>query len=154
MKKLAATLLSLSILSSVALPVSAAGWPSVSSWPSWNQGQITIGSSESTVGIPKITEATYCHKNPAYSGFDNHIQICWDEVENAEKYEMVITKGDGATLSYTLDAPCHYAKTDCPKTYSEKEKKWKSATVKVRAISNGIKGRWSSAKKISCNAIH
>ena len=74
MKKLAATLLSLSILSSVALPVSAAGWPSVSSWPSWNQGQITIGSSESTVGIPKITEATSCHKNPAYSGFDNHIQ--------------------------------------------------------------------------------
>lgn len=154
MKKFLTTALSLIMLTSLAVPAHA--WGDSYNWHWWDW-LFNISSEESEKNVlsaPKITQAIYCHKNSAYSGFDNHLQILWDEIEDADNYEVEITKADGAVDTYTTDGPCLYEKTDCPKVYMAETNTWTSATVRVRALSDDDASDWSDSVTISCNAFH
>lgn len=154
MRRLLTAILSLSLLAVLALPACAwnggfTGWH----WWSW-QPAAAAEPEEDTLPAPEITKATYCHKNAAYSGFDNHLQILWDAVDGAESYEVEITKADGTVDTYTTSGSCLYIAADCPKVYVAETSTWTAATVRVRAVTGDDAGAWSEAEKISCNAIH
>ena len=156
MKKIFTAILSLSLLTALALPACAWG-ESLNCWQWWRSWQPSSTAPEpedSALPAPEITKATYCHRNAAYSGFDNHLQILWDAVDGADSYEVEITKADGTVDTYTTSGPCLYEKTDCPKVYVADTSTWESATVRVRAVAGDDAGAWSEAEKISCNAIH
>lgn len=154
MKKLLTAMLILSLLTAMALP--ACAWSgSLPAWNWWSWQPAAAAEPENdTLPAPEITKATYTHKNAAYSGFDNHLQILWDAVDGADSYDVEITKADGTVETYTTSGPCLYEKTDCPKVYVAETSTWESATVRVRAVAGEDAGAWSEAVKISCNAFH
>lgn len=158
MKRIFAAILSLPLLTALAIPACAWGGGSFPIWDwcrSWQPAAEEPAPEEpDALPAPEITKATYCHKNAAYSGFDNHLQILWDAVDGADSYEVEITKADGTVDTYTTSGPCLYEKTDCPKVYVADTSTWESATVRVRAVAGEDAGAWSEAVKISCNAIH
>lgn len=112
---------------------------------------------EPTVGeleTPVISTAKYVHKTPYY-GQSKRLEIRWDEVDGAENYEVLITKADKSTLEYIVSSNSIYDKdAKCPKIYVEETSTWTAATVKVRAVADGIYSEWSEAVKISCDASH
>ena len=156
MKKTVIIILTLALLAAFFLPACAWG-ESLNCWHWWRSWQPASAAPEpedSALPAPEITKATYCHKNAAYSGFDNHLQLVWSEVDGADSYEVEITKADGTVETYTTSGPCLYEKAECPKVYVESTSTWISATVRVRAVAGDDAGAWSEAEKISCNAIH
>ena len=156
MKKIFTTILSLALLATLFLPACAwdGGFPAWDWWRSWQPDSAAPEPEDSALPAPEITKATYCHKNAAYSGFDNHLQLIWSEVDGADGYEVEITKADGTVETYTTSGPCLYEKAECPKMYVESTHTWTSATVRVRAMAGDDAGTWSEAVKISCNAFH
>lgn len=103
---------------------------------------------------PVVTKAKYTHNAPYYGSHKN-LDIDWDEVEGAEKYEVKITKGDGTELNYTVSSNDLYIKDgECPKVYNEKTHTWESATVTVRAVSEKASSEWSDSVNISCDSLH
>ena len=100
---------------------------------------------------PVVSKAKYVHKT-RYYGQNKHLEISWNEVENAEFYEVLITKADKTTVTYTTSTNMIYDKyAKCPKVYV---KKWTAATVKVRAVAGDIVSSWSAPVKISCDKLH
>lgn len=155
MKRIWTAILILALLAALALPACAwsggfTGWH----WWSWQPASTAPEPEDSALPAPEITKATYCHKNAAYSGLNNRLQLVWSEVDGAESYEVEITKADGTVETYTTSGPCLYEKTDCPKVYVAETSTWESATVRVRAVAGEDSGAWSEAVKISCNAFH
>lgn len=158
MKRIFAVILALTLLTALTIPACAWSGGSFPIWDWWRSWQPAVEEpaqeEPDALPTPEITKATYCHKNAAYSGFDNHLQLVWSEVDGAESYEVEITKADGTVETYTTSGPCLYEKADCPKMYVESTHTWTSATVRVRAVAGDDAGAWSEAEKISCNAIH
>lgn len=107
---------------------------------------------ECEIDTPVISTAKYVHKT-YYYGMNKHLEIRWNAVKNAESYDVLITKADGSTIEYSVDTNMVYdKKAECPKVYVEDA--WTVATVKVRAICNGVDGPWSDEVKISCDKFH
>ena len=163
MKRIFAVIMTMALLTALTIPACAWGGGSFPIWDWWRSWQPAVEEpapeepapeEPDALPAPEITKATYCHKNAAYSGFDNHLQILWDAVDGADSYEVEITKADGTVDTYTTSGPCLYEKTDCPKVYVADTSTWESATVRVRAVAGEDSGDWSDAEKISCNAFH
>lgn len=104
--------------------------------------------------VPIISTAKYVHKT-SYYGQNKHLEIFWDEIDNAEYYEILIKKADGETISYTATNNFVYINgVECPKVYVEATSTWTAATVQIRAVAEDVYSEWSEAIKISCDAIH
>lgn len=109
---------------------------------------------ECELDAPVISTAKYVHKT-SYFGMGKHLEIRWNAVKNAESYEVIITKADGTEVTYNVTSNIVYdKKAECPKIYVEDTSTWTEATVKVRAIGNGINSQWSDTVKISCDSLH
>lgn len=107
--------------------------------------------SEVELAVPEITKAKYVHGKQ----YAARLEIVWTEVENAEKYEVLITKVDGDTVAYTVeDVRVYDRNAECPKVYVEETSTWTAAEVQVRAVCGDNYGEWSEAVKISCNKLH
>ena len=100
---------------------------------------------------PVITESRYFHATRWVKG---HLNIQWDAIEGAEGYEVLITKADGETISYTTDKNTLYQVCGCPRVYIEKTSTWASAKVVVRAIFSNCVSPWSEESAIGCNMLH
>lgn len=103
------------------------------------------------LSTPKITECRYIHSNVFYS--KSRLQVRWDEVEDATSYEIMVTKADGTSRTYTsnytsliVDKNEDDFITGCPKP----------ATVKVRAVKDdgALYSLWTEEDDVACNAIH
>lgn len=106
------------------------------------------------LGVPTVTTAKYVHKTPYY-GMRAHLEISWEAVEGAERYEVLITKADGETITYTTDGTSLYdTAAKCPRVYIEETSTWASASVQIRALAGDAAGEWSEAAKISCDQLH
>lgn len=104
------------------------------------------------ISAPEITEAKYVHaKRYSPAG----LEIKWTSVDVAESYEVLITKADGETITYTVeDTEIYDTNADCPRVYIEKTSTWAAASAKVRAFNGIIYSEWSKEVKISCNKLH
>lgn len=180
MRKLLACTLILSLVLMLAIPIPASAcdggavqnWEScVEKWWDWYKGWwehipgLQPTEPEPTepeptepeapaLGVPEVTTAKYVHKTPYY-GMRAHLEISWEEVEDAESYEVLITKADGETITYTTTNTSVYdTAAKCPRVYIEDTSTWASATVQVRAIKGDIKSTWSDAVNISCDMLH
>ena len=102
------------------------------------------------IDAPEITEAIYRHSKAFYE--DTRLQARWSEVENADHYEIKITKTNGDSKTYTSNYESLTVNEgsdnfiiDCVR----------SGKIKVRAVSaNGNYSNWSEEKTISCNSLH
>lgn len=109
---------------------------------------------ETILGTTTITESRFYHTGVT-SSLKNRLQIKWKAVENAEGYEIEITKVDGTILLYTSTSTFLLVKNAvCPKMYVEETHTWTAATVRVRAVAGNSVGVWSSEAKIGCDKIH
>ena len=106
------------------------------------------------LGVPTVTTAKYVHKTPYY-GMKAHLEISWEAVEGAESYEVLITKANGETLSFTTESNMVFdGNMKCPRVYIEETSTWAAASVQVRALAGDAAGEWSEAAKISCDQLH
>ena len=172
MKKLLACTLILSLVMMLAIPIPASAcdggavqnweckwWDWYKDWleriPGLQPTEPDPTEPEATaLGVPTVTTAKYVHKTPYY-GMKAHLEISWEAVEGAESYEVLITKADGETITYTTDGTSLYdTAAKCPRVYIEETSTWASATVQVRAIKGDIKSTWSDAVNISCDMLH
>lgn len=175
MKKLLACTLILSLVLMLAIPIPASAcdggavqsWEScVEKWWDWYKGWwehipgLQPTEPEPTepeapaLGVPTVTTAKYVHKTPYY-GMKAHLEISWEAVEGAESYEVLITKADGETITYTTDGTSLYdTAAKCPRVYIEETSTWASASVQIRAAAGDVYSEWSEAKKIGCDTIH
>jgi hypothetical protein len=100
-------------------------------------------------GTPNVTEARYYH------GRYSRLQIRWDEVDNADSYEIEITKADGSQEMYVSDSNMLYrSDVECPMVYIEETNTWAAATVRVRAVDGNVKSLWSESVNVGCNMLH
>lgn len=107
------------------------------------------------LATPVITKATYTHKSTYAPTVKRLLKILWDAVENADSYEVLITKADGVTITYTADENLLYlTDVECPKVYVHETDSWTAATVCVRAVAGETVSEWSESVSIGCNAIH
>lgn len=121
-------------------------------WDNCFKNSITIATNTLGLPAPTITEAKYIHAK-LYS--PARLKINWTTVEDAESYEVRITKADGKVINYTTEEPEIFDKeSECLKVYIEKTHTLTAATVQVRAVSGDTAGAWSEPKKISCNSLH
>ena len=101
---------------------------------------------------PVISKAKYVH-TVKYFGQYKHLEISWNEVKNAESYEVKITKADGTIINYTVKTNSLYKKNiECPKVRIDGT--WTSASVSVRAVAGDTYSRWSNSKIIGCDKLH
>ena len=172
MKKLLACTLILSLVLMLAIPIpaSACDGGAVQNWEykwwDWYKGWwehipgLQPTEPEPTepelpaLGVPTVTTAKYVHKTPYYV-MKAHLEISWEAVEGAESYEVLMTKADGETITYTTDGTILYdTAAKCPRVYIEETSTWASASVQIRAVAGDVYGEWSEAKKIGCDTIH
>lgn len=101
------------------------------------------------LNTPTIIEARYYH------GRYSRLRIQWNTVPNAEKYEIKIVKADNTEITYFSKSNYFYcSEIECPRVYVEETSTWASATVRVRAIGNGVNSLWSDSVNIGCDALH
>lgn len=99
---------------------------------------------------PEISDAKYVHRKNY-----ERLEIQWDVVDGAERYEVVIIQADGTEMKYVVESNMIFDQTaKCPKMYVKDERVWVAATVKVRAIGDGVNSLWSDSVKISCDMLH
>lgn len=169
MKKLIAMLLAIAMVASMSIPAYAhdgnTASRSTTSWWNWWSDFIPAFPTtpteptepeipESELEAPVITEARFYH-SASVASLKNRLQISWDAVENAESYEIEVTKADGTVELYTAASTSLMKKNaECPKVYIEETCTWTAATVRIRAIACDSIGDWSEAVKIGCDKLH
>lgn len=101
------------------------------------------------VEMPKITENTYRHSRAFYD--KSRLIIRWNAVEDADYYEIKVTKRNGETKTYnsTYNSLIVYQNSDdfindCVR----------GGTVKVKAKKGYFYSDWSEEKTITCNSFH
>lgn len=133
-------------------PHSWFGWSNMwTKWFSWPHRTQTQPETEQKLETPQITDASYRH-NGVYSFLPDHLRVHWSEVEGANHYEVLVTKKDGTTKTYTESVPSllRYGKddeflADCIA----------GGTVRVRAVDkDGNVSDWSEPEEISHNQMH
>lgn len=167
MKKLFAIILAVLLIATMIIPAAACtetpAAPSFQDWSELWKGwaeewykkvEEYIPDCWEPLGVPEVTTAKYVHKTP-YFGMRAHLEISWEEVEGAESYEVLITKADGETITYTTEGTSVYdTSATCPRVYIEATDTWASASVQIRAMKGDTVGEWSEAKKIGCDMLH
>lgn len=133
-------------------PHSWFGWRNM--WTQWFDWMYRGQNATETVQelkTPQITDASYRH-NGVYSFLPDHLRAYWSEVEGADHYEVLVTKKDGTSKTYTESVPSllRYGKddeflADCVA----------GGTVSVRAVDeSGSVSEWSEPEEISHNQMH
>ena len=163
MKKMMSMALAAVLAVSLAVPAYAYDGSAIptKSWSGWFQWWDSSGGTSEedtapavTLAAPAVTESRFYHKG-AVASMKNRLQIKWDAVEGAERYEIQMTKADGTVESYTASTNLLMIKNAaCPKVYVQSTSTWKAATVRVRAVAGDVVGAWSVAATIGCDAIH
>lgn len=166
MKKIITLMLALMLVMSMAVPAYAYdGNAGFNSWGNWWTGWFDFFPSvpteptvpevpEMELGSTTMTEARFYHSGSVAS-LRNRLQLKWDAVENAEGYEVEVTKADGTVTCYaSVSASLMVKNSACPKVYLETSNTWAAASVRVRAIAENAEGPWSEAVKISCDQVH
>ena len=166
MKKIITMLLAVAMVASMSISVYAydgnTASRSTTSWWNWWSDFIPAFPTDPTepeipkseLEAPVITEARFYH-SASVASLKNRLQISWDAVENAESYEIEVTKADGTVELYAAASASLMKKNaECPKVYIEETSTWTAATVRVRAIACYSIGDWSEAVKIGCDKLH
>ena len=156
MRKIFVIVLALLMVLTIAVPVFACDGAIPERWRNWwgffwwydytpDEPEATEAA---TIGVPDITEARYYH------GKYSRLQICWKDVENAESYDVEITKADGTVMEYRTDSTTLILWCECPAIYVEETATWAAATVRVRAVCGDTVGEWNEGGKIGCDSLH
>ena len=97
---------------------------------------------------PNIISSKYIH-----AGYKDQLFVCWDKVEDATSYEILVKKPDGSTHTYTSNYPLLIVYREDDGFISDCIT---SGTVKVRAVKdNGaLYSLWTKEITISCNNTH
>lgn len=92
----------------------------------------------------QVTEARYIHENFFWN--PSRLQVKWEPIEEAEKYQIKVTDKSGAETIYeTTNGSLFEYGIDCQR----------GNKVCVRAVSKyGKTGVWSKELVITCNSFH
>lgn len=133
-------------------PHSWFGWSNMwAQWFSWTDRMQTQPETNQKLDTPEITDASYRH-NGVYSFLPDHLRVHWSEVEGANHYEVLVTKKDGTTKTYTESVP---SLLRCGKDDEFLADCIAGGTVRVRAVDeSGNASAWSEPEKISHNQLH
>ena len=101
------------------------------------------------LSIPTIREATYHHGKFFYDR--TRLQIRWDEVIDADHYEVRVVKSDGTSRIYETFNTSLFVYCGSDNFITECVR---SGKVEVRACNGDMLSKWSSKKTISCNSFH
>ena len=126
-------------------------YPSLCDWLDWFRQwfhRLPGCGEKAELDTPDITEARYYH------GKYSRLQISWKDVENAESYDVEITKADGTVMEYRTDSTTLILWCECPAIYVEETATWAAATVRVRAVCGDTVGEWNEGGKIGCDSLH
>lgn len=107
-----------------------------------------------TLGTTTITEAKYYHYNYNPIWNKRRLQARWNSVENAEFYEVRITKTDGTSNIYTTSYASLFVYQNSDDFMTSCVR---SGTIEVRACTDAdgyADGEWSEAAIIKCNSLH
>ena len=106
-------------------------------------------SDKKTLRTPKISESIYHHSRFFWDS--TRLQIRWNEIENADYYEVEIIKTNGNKQTYTSDYNSLIVNKD-----EFINECIRSSKVRVRACSNNNfdNSNWSESEIVSCNSLH
>lgn len=128
------------------------GWGNMwTQWFNWSDRTQEGAATEQKLDTPEITDASYRH-NGVYSFLPDHMRVHWSEVGGANHYEVLVTKKDGTTKTYTESVPSllRYGKDD-----EFLAECIAGGTVSVRAVDkSGNASEWSEPEEISHNQLH
>ena len=112
----------------------------------FNRNPIEIETTET----PKITQAIYRHGQSFYD--KTRLQVRWDKVNNADYYEIRVTKTNGESKMYKTSNTSLFVYEGSDDFVQDCIR---SGSVEIRAYGkNGVYSTWSAKKTISCNSFH
>lgn len=112
----------------------------------FNRNPIEIETTET----PKITQAIYRHGQSFYD--KTRLQVRWEEVPEADHYEIRVTKKNGESKIYKDSDTALFVYEGSDDFITECVR---SGSVEIRAYGkNGVYSTWSAKKTISCNSFH
>ena len=103
-----------------------------------------------TTETPKITQAIYYHKKLFFNRA--RLQVQWEEVPEADHYEIRVTKKNGESKIYKDSDTALFVYEGSDDFITECVR---SGSIEIRAYGkNGVYSAWSDKKTISCNSLH
>lgn len=112
----------------------------------FNRNPIEIETTET----PKITQAIYRHGQSFYD--KTRLQVRWEKVNNADYYEIRVTKTNGESKMYKTSNTSLFVYEGSDDFVQDCIR---SGSVEVRAYGkNGVYSVWSDKNTISCNSFH
>ena len=103
-----------------------------------------------TTETPKITQAIYYHKKLFFNRA--RLQVQWEEVPEADHYEIRVTKKNGESKIYKDSDTALFVYEGSDDFVQDCIR---SGSVEVRAYGkNGVYSVWSDKNTISCNSLH
>lgn len=143
-KTFCAVLLS-SVIFALPLTANAGYYTAYTSWMSWYQ-QMTQKWFHPYVSpeVPTNVTATYKHQG-TYSVLKDHLEVNWDDCENADRYEVKVVDKNRVSKTYVTSSSILYVyDISCVS----------GGTVQVRSIKDCRKSKWSTAVTIGDNQLH